>query len=277
MTRISIMILLAAAVAGCRSEATGQKAGGSEQTRGTEESTLARTGASGPTASALKIGELATCQPAAEVNSMVRRVIELADTDGNGQVSREEARGGMSFLLGGAFFRADENADGRITPEEGRKMRADLERQHPGMGALLRQVRESTGKRPFQALAQVLNVDYGKPLTMDEARAAARSAMDDLFRVADTNNDDMISRQEAATASWEGVRALGRQAFAAADANQDGHLSASEFEEAMSGSAKAVFSVADTDNDGRLTENEAASAMSAAMHQLNVRPAEPNR
>jgi Ca2+-binding EF-hand superfamily protein len=223
------------------------------------------------------IGDLAQCQPSVEVSSTVARLVELADTNSNGQVSRDEARSGLNFLLGGLFFRADENADGKITPEEGRKVRTEFDQTHPAVSALLKQVRESTGKSPFQTIAQLVDIDYGETVTIEDARASARSALDDLFRVADGDKNDVITRQEAITASWDGVRSLGRQAFSAADANRDGHLTASEFESAMTHSAKAVFSLADANNDGRLTEKEAAMAMNTAAGQLGVTQGQPNR
>jgi Ca2+-binding EF-hand superfamily protein len=276
-----VVILVTAALVGCRSEATGQtKEGAAGQTYRTDDNTKASAAAAAsgaPTAVNLTIGELATCQPTAEVNSTVKRLLELADTDGNGQVSREEARSGLNFLLGGLFFRADENADGKITPEEGRKVRAEFEQQHPAFGSFLRQIRESTGESPLHALAKLLNVDYGQSLTIDDARSTARDALDGLFQVADANKDNAISRTEANTATWEGVRSLGRQAFAAADGNHDGYLSTSEFEGALTGSAKAVFSMADANKDGRLTESEAASAMNPAVGQLGVSRVQANR
>jgi hypothetical protein len=280
MKRFSLVLLVAATAGACRSDpSAGQTRAAPEPIPPGNPATAAAPAApqGGSPAANVKIGGLATCQPSVEISSSVTRLIDLADTDSNGQVSRDEARAGMNFLLGGLFFRADDNADGKITPEEGRKVRTELDQQHPAVGALLKQVRESTGKSPFQTIAQLVNVDYGQTVTLEDARAAARTALDDLFRVADTDKNDVIGRQEAISASWEGVRSLGRHAFSAADTNDDGYLSTSEFEDVLTGSAKAVFSLADTDDDGRLTEKEAAIAMNTAARQLGVSQGQPNR
>jgi hypothetical protein len=221
-------------------------------------------------ANPVNVAGVASCQPSAEVSAWVTRAVDLADANGDGNVSRDEAQSAVNFMLGGMFFRADANADGKVTPEEGKKARADLMQQRPMLSALLAQARESTGQSPFQALARVVDVEYGQTLSIEDARAAARGALDDLFRVTDENQDGIITRAEASDASWKGVRALGHKAFAAADADGDDHLSSAELQGALVNAAQSVFSVADRARDGKLSQDETSVALGDLVRRLGI-------
>lgn len=218
----------------------------------------------------LSVAGLGTCQPAPELTNLASRAVQLADTDGNGQVSRQEAQSMADLLVGGSFFRADENADGTVTPQEGRALRTELIHDHPTLAATLARARQATGQTPFKSIAQLLDLEYGKPLTVAEARAAAKTVVSELYTFADSNNDGVISRDEALLAGNQGAQALGRQIFAAADADHDQSLSRSEFAQAVSASAEPVFQMFDTNKDGRLTELEAAAAINAAGLRLGL-------
>lgn len=209
-------------------------------------------------------GQLLACQPGAEIEQTASRLVELADANGDGKVSRDEAQSLTNFVVGGFFFRADTNGDGTVTPDEGRQARNDFMRQNPEIAALFRGVRSATGKSPFATLAQIVDVDYGKPLTLAEARDAARNAVNDLYGVADTNHDGVITLAEAREAAGQGTRVLGNEAFQAADTDHDGKLTPTELENALRPAADAAFKMADTNDDGKLSEEEAA----VAMHQI---------
>jgi hypothetical protein len=109
---------------------------------------------------------------------------------------RLEALGLTNVVIGGFFFRADGNGDGVVTPEEGRKARVELMNQSPAAAALFKEARTTTGQSPFATLARLFDVDYGKPLTIAEARDAAHGAVDDLYRASDKDRDGVLSRAE---------------------------------------------------------------------------------
>jgi len=221
-------------------------------------------------------GTLVACRPGAEVEETAARLMDLADANGDGKISKEETRGLTNFIIGGFFFRADANGDGTVTPEEGKQARAELESRYPAMASLFRSVRNATGRSPFSTIAALLDVNHGKPLAMAEARDVARAAVDDLYAVADADRDGVITLAEARSVAWQGARALGQAAFQAADTDRDKSLSVQEFQGALQASAKTAFAMADANNDGKLTEDEAASAMSRITGMLGV-PAPVNQ
>lgn len=216
------------------------------------------------------VGGVAACQPTGEVNAMVSRWIEVADADGNGQISKTEAQAFTNFVIGGFFFRADTDGDGIVRPEEGRAARSELITQYPALATLLEQARSVAGESPFKAVADMIGVEYGKPLSADDARHAARGAMNDLFKVVDDDDDGTITPAEARAASWEAVRALGRRAFRSGDANQDGKLDKAEFQSAVGATAQVAFEAGDANDDGSLTEQEAAVALGGIVRRLGV-------
>lgn len=216
------------------------------------------------------VGGVAACQPTGEVNAMVSRWIELADADGNGQISKSEAKAFTNFVIGGFFFRADTDGDGVVGPDEGRAARRELVSQYPALATLLDQARAVAGESPFKAVADMIGIDYGKPLSADDARHAARGAMDDLFEVVDANDDSTITPAEARSASWRAVRALAERAFRAGDGNADGQLDLAEFQSAVGATAKVAFEAGDANDNGSLTEQEAAVALGGVVRRLGI-------
>lgn len=221
-----------------------------------------------PDTTKLQVAGLGSCQPSAEVSATVSRLVDLADANEDGTISRSEAEATMNFVVGGAFFRADRNSDGKVTPEEGRELRDEVTSRHPALASLLAQTRQAAGQSPFKSLAQLLDINYGQTLSIDDARRATKDAIDDSFRVADGNKDGKVSREEAVNASWEGARTIGHSVFAAADGNHDGFLTSAEFQGAVDRSVQVVFKTADSNKDDKLSQDEAALAMSKVVHSL---------
>jgi Ca2+-binding EF-hand superfamily protein len=204
------------------------------------------------------------------MSAMVSRWIELADSDGNGQISRREAQSFANFVIGGFFFKADTNGDGVVSPEEGLSARSDFIGQYPALATLLDQARSMAGESPFKALAAMLDLEYGKSLSADDARAAAKGALDDVFDVADSDSNGTITPAEARVASWAGVRNLGQQAFRSVDANADGKLDLAEFQGAVDKTAKLAFEAGDANDNGTLTEQEAGVALGGVIRHLGI-------
>lgn len=221
-------------------------------------------------AAAVNLAGVASCRPGAQVSIAASRLMSFADANGDGKVMRDEARAAVNFVVGGFFFRADENGDGTVTPEEGLQARKELANQQPALAVLFQTAREATGGSPFAQVAQMVDVEYGKPLKAEEARTAARSAVDGLYAAADENKDQTITVEEARAASWQGAQALGSVTFNAADADDSGHLTIQEFQNAWTTPAKLAFELADANGNGQLTQEEATIAVSSVVQQLGM-------
>ena len=207
---------------------------------------------------------LAMCAPSERLENLVSRVIQQADSDQDQRISKKEAQGWMNFLLGGLFFRADENGDGTVTPEEGRAARREFVEQNSAAAALFKhaqQMERSTGIHPLVHLAQITDIEYDQPILAKDVKESASSALSELYRIVDKNKDSLISLEEARTASVAGARALGHQAFVAADGNKDGALEVREVHSLLESSLKPVFATADANSDGKLSEAESAVAL----------------
>ncbi len=218
----------------------------------------------------LEVPGLASCKPGSYVADTLSWLANMADADGDGGVSKQEATTATSFFVGGFFFRADADGDGKVTKEEGHEARVEFLRDHPGIDELLREARGATGKNPLAMLGDFLDINYDKPISIAEARNTSRAAVNDLFSSVDANRDGSITLAEIQAAGWRAARSIGDTAFKAADVNNDNQLSAEEFQQALAGPAKAGFDVADRDKNGQLSHEEAASAVTYLTKRLGI-------
>lgn len=198
------------------------------------------------------------------------RLVSFADPNGDGTVTRAEASSAANFLIGGFFFRADGNGDGVVTPQEGLQVRKDFMNEQPVLSSLLQSARDAGSQSPFAAIAQLLDVEYGQPVRAEQARATAKSAVDNLFAWADKNKDGELTEAEARNASLEGAQAAGRAMFRAIDANNDNQVSEAEFRNSLEGPAAIAFKMADKNSDGHLTQAEASNAVAQVAVQLST-------
>lgn len=218
----------------------------------------------------IQLGAIASCRPSAQVSASLNRLVSFADPNGDGSVTRAEATSAANFLVGGFFFRADQNADGTVTPKEGRQAREEFVQEQPALSSLLQSARESGAKRPFATIANMLDVDYGQPVKAEQARAAARSAVDDLFASVDQNKDGKLTEAEARQASIAGVQTIARDVFRSIDTNNNQQLSSAEFLKGLEGPAQLAFDMADKNSDGQLSQAEASGAISQIASQFDT-------
>lgn len=216
----------------------------------------------------VEVAGLASCQSNSGLATVLARIADGADADDSGDISKDEAYSSADFMVGGFFFRADANTDGTISPAEGKAVREELVLRYPSTGFLLRQSAGEQAQSSLGTLAELLDVKYGKSISASETRRAAHLVVDQVFLRADSDKDGKLTIAEARSASWEGVKAVGRAAFQATDENSDNKLSLEEFRSALDAPSKVAFEVSDADHDGTLTESEAAIAMSRVVSRL---------
>lgn len=228
-----------------------------------------------PTLPAIEISGLASCQPSANLTDALSRTIDVADADGNGEISKDEAYSSADFLVGGFFFSADTNGDGSISPAEGKAARKTLMARYPSLGYLLRQTGGATAVgQSAGSLAELLDIDYAKPVSAAELRSAGHLLVDQVFAHADSDKNGSLTVAEARAASLRGVHALGHAAFQSTDHNHDGKIDLEEFRSALEAPAKVAFELSDQNRDGALTEGEGALAISRLVSHLWLPPSE---
>ena len=213
------------------------------------------------------------CQPSEKMETLVTKLAEHADADNDGAISKHEAESTMNFVLGGMFFRSDENGDGTITPEEAREVREEFAEKNPAIAALFgyaRSVKQATGAAPFARIAEIVDVDYKESVSAQDVRQASNAALDDLYQVADRDKNGIITLAEARNASLAGTAALGGQMFEAADKDDDGTVELSELKTAVDSTLTSAFQTADKNSDGKLTQEEAKGALDVLASRLGL-------
>jgi Ca2+-binding EF-hand superfamily protein len=195
---------------------------------------------------------------APELENVVSRTMAVVDSNSDGNITREEANGALNFVIGGFFFRADVNADGKITPKERKEARADLAMDHPEVSSLLTSLSTSAA---IKTLTTSLDANIDQTIELKQARSTVREAVDAIFTALDENSDDVITAKEAAGGFAVAAAEAGRAVFRHADADNDGKMTIEEFQASLKPPLKRVFEAADTDNDGKLSGDEASSMM----------------
>ena len=120
-----------------------------------------------------------------DLESTGRLLFKLADTNNDNLISQKEAIDAGNLLVGGFFFRADTNGDGKVTADEARAARESLFNQRP----LLRFI--------FQRGA-------GGDQAGQQHRAAPSRRQPNLKDMLDSNHDGDVSAAELRQAVADG-------------------------------------------------------------------------
>ncbi len=260
----------------------------------------------------LPVGAMAQSRPAGDLpgpidnprdlQDTLKMLFKMADTDNNGQISQKEATDVGNLLVGGFFFRADQNGDGVLEPQEAQAAREQLFRQQPLTRYLFERTKPQQGEighpssspagndnpagrlaqniasNPIQAIGNMLDSNKNQKIEATELRQAVQQAVQMLFQVADTNNDGQISPVELNTAALEMARTATQVAFTTADADRNGAISMTEFDKALTGPAHAAFRVLDANNDQQLSLQELQRAQQILFDQYRrlMMPDAPN-
>jgi Ca2+-binding EF-hand superfamily protein len=201
-----------------------------------------------------------------------------ADQDHNGLISQQEATDAGNMLVGGLFFAADANGDGKVTQDEAREVRERVLRANPVLRFAVQRAKNAKdgqgnpggeGTEPVNQVASLLDTDNDKALSAAEVRQAVASGVQTAFAAADTNRDGELSPTELNAAVYAMARAGVQAAYQAADKDNNGSLSKDEFTQALVEPAGAAFDILDANLDGQLTTEELQRATRVLASQFN--------
>ncbi|WP_165246082.1 EF-hand domain-containing protein [Paludisphaera soli] len=219
-----------------------------------------------------------------DVQDSAKMLFKMADVNNDGLISQKEAVDAGNLLVGGFFFRADANGDGKVTKEEGDQARENLLNQRPILRFVLQRAEQETaaqGSKPEidkagkNAMAAI-DTNQDGSLDATELRQAVQTGVQSLFLTADRNGDSQLDPAELNGAAVELGRAGLQAAFQTADLDNNGAVSRDEFEKAIVNPASVVFRVMDANNDGQLSREELQSGVRVIVGELkNLQVPEP--
>jgi len=213
-------------------------------------------------------------------------LFKLADTNNDGQISQKEAVDAGNLMVGGVFFRADRNGDGTLSKEEADAAKESLFRQQPLLRFVLRKAKAGaeqtngtaveTAKSTVQSVANMVDTNRDNQLQASELRQAVQTGVQGLYMTADTNHDGQLSPSEINASIIGAAKMAARTGFQTADADNNGQVSKEEFDKAIIEPANVVFIIFDANNDGQISPQELQTAEQIIAAQLrNLRVPEP--
>jgi Ca2+-binding EF-hand superfamily protein len=227
-----------------------------------------------------------------DLQDSLKMLFKMADTNNDGQISQKEATDVGNLLVGGFFFRADQNGDGVLEPQEAQAAREQLFRQQPLLRYLFQKARPQNGgnaplgtntgainnqpgqtaqnlaANPVKTIGNLLDSNHNQKIEAAELRQAVGQGVTLLFQVADANQDGQLSPAELNRAVGEAARMATQVAFQTADQDRNGAISMEEFDKALTGPAHAAFRVLDANGDNQLSLEELQRAQQVLGDQI---------
>lgn len=213
-----------------------------------------------------------------------KMLFKLADTNNDNMISQQEATDAGNLMVGGFFFRADVNGDGKVTKEEGKAARESLFTQRPLFRFIFERAKSeidqeaARSKQPVPKLVDLLDGNHDSDVTATELRQAVASGVQTLFITADANRDQQLEPAEFNKAVVEIGRTAAQATFNAADKDSNGAISRNEFDQAIVGPAHVVFGILDANKDNQLSAEEMRNGGKILIRELQglLVPEAPN-
>jgi len=217
-----------------------------------------------------------------------RMIFMMADVNHDGQISQKEATDVNNLLVGGIFFQADADGNGTVTRDEARAVRESYLNQNPWMRYVVQTLasqkknqgqqnqQNSNQGNPIQGLVSLLDANNDKQIQGQELRQMVQTVTQSFFAAADTNRDGQMSPSEVNAAVAGGVRAIAQASFQQADDDRNGQLSRAEYDKAIVEPANVAFQILDLNHDGQLSQQELQQLERGVVRQLRmIRMPEP--
>jgi len=179
--------------------------------------------------------------------------MKLADTDGDGKVSKEEFQKRFTNLPEDRFAKLDKNSDGFLD-EKDRALSPQAPRQSP-----------RAWEDVVTNIAAQSDADKDGKVTFEEYSKGKENMPRAAFDALDTNKDGVLSKDDKGPAANSGPARRanspqeGRERFKRADKDGDGKLTMEEAKAEFPGITKERFKERDTNGDGKLGPDDRAS------------------
>jgi len=207
-----------------------------------------------------------------------RMIFMMADVNHDGQISQKEATDVNNLLVGGIFCQADADGNGTVTRDEARAVRETYLNQNPWMRYAWETIQaqqkgaanNSNQANPIQGFESLIDSNGDKQIQATELRQMVQTLVQSIFAAADTNRDGQMNPSEINAAIAGGAQALAQFSFQQADTDNNGALSRAEYDKAIIEPANVVFQVLDGDNNGQITQQEAEKAQRVVISQVRM-------
>jgi Ca2+-binding EF-hand superfamily protein len=209
-------------------------------------------------------------------------VFKLADTNNDNKISQKEAVDAGNLLVGGFFFRADQNGDGTLSKEEAQAAEKSLLAQQPWLRFVLERASRphapggdsSAAKSEIKpddvvrAIGEWLDTNQDKKIEATELRQGVERVVKAMFESGDANHDGQLEPDEIMLLAGTVLKRGANAAFQLADTDHNGALSKEEFAKALEQPAYVVFDILDRNLDGQLTVEELDQAVQVIAQQI---------
>jgi Ca2+-binding EF-hand superfamily protein len=217
-----------------------------------------------------------------DIQDTAKMIFNAVDENNDQQISQKEATDAGNLLVGGMFFRADANGDGTLTADEAKAARDSFLSQKPWLRYVFQTIENEEKKGGNQGnsasnLARTMfttfDTNNDRKLEASEVRQGVQTAVQGVFATADTNRDGQLSQSEVNAAIVSTGRTLAQAAFKRADKDNNNALSEQEFDQALREPVHVAFAVADLNHDGQLSAEEAQQlrqVLISKIQQMNL-------
>jgi Ca2+-binding EF-hand superfamily protein len=207
----------------------------------------------------------------------LRTMFLAADMNHDGLLSQKEAVDANNLMIGGFFFQADKDGNGVVTREEAREIQDSYLNQNPWVKyavetiqAQQKNVKDSSAIDPIQGFTALLDANNDKQIQASEVRDLVQSTVQGVFASGDTNRDGKMSETEIYAAMAGAARAWSQFAFQQADTDNSGSLSREEFDKSIVEPANLAFQILDLDHNGQITQQESQQTERTIISQLRM-------